>query len=252
MTLTLQQLQQAFMDELSGKPSEAFQALVVDNGPDGRMNKARRIDIYQRNHIGARASGLGTSYPVCQQILGEDTFYRLASDYVATFPSNHWDLNFHGADFNQFLAVQCDRIPAFADLFYLPELARLEWLFHISYYAQENQAIAVQNQDPEALIFHPDSSLRLYCSELPVYQIWQNNREGQGEKPVENNQSCYYHLIFREEFFPKIHSLSQSQYQLLNGCLAGKSLAELAEVHGETVAENIPLFIEQRWLALGN
>lgn len=250
--LSLQQLQQAFMAELSGQPSDAFRTLVKDNSLDGKMDKVRRIDIYQRNHIGARISGLGSVYAVCKQILGEQVFDRLASDYVAGFRSMHWDLNFHGADFDHFLAEQVASIATLADFFYLPDLARLEWAFHLCYFADANQPIVVQNQAPEHLRFTADTSLQLLTSEWPVFDIWHNNRQGQGELPVEDNLPTYYHLVFREELIPQVYALNEAQYRLISDCLTGQSLAELAGIHGDSVSENIPLFIGHKWLLLSN
>jgi hypothetical protein len=250
MSLSLKQLQQAFVDELSGKPNDAFRSLVFDNKLAGKMAKARRIDIYQRNHIGARASGLGNVYAVCQQILGEELFYRLACDFVATFDSTDWDLNFHGGDFNQFMDQQCRTREGLQELFYLADLARLEWLFHISYFANVNPPCTVQSQDPDDLHFQPDTSLQLFTSELPVFQVWSNNRNDKGEQVVEDNQPVYYHVVFRQQYFPKVYNLDAAQFVLLEDCIKGKTLSELAQIHGETVAANIPLFIESHWLLL--
>ena len=250
MSLSLKQLQQAFVDELSGKPNDAFRALVVDNMLTGKMAKTRRIDIYHRNHIGARASGLGNVYAVCQQIVGEDTFYQLACDYVKTFDSVDWDLNFHGGDFSDFLAVQCRQHQQLNELFYLSDLARLEWLFHISYFANANSPCIIESQDPQALYFQPDSSLGLFTSEFPVFQVWDNNRNGEGEQVVQDNQPAYYHVVFREQYFPQVFNVDKAQFLLLEDCLKGKSLSELALLHGETVSSSIPFFIESRWLQL--
>lgn len=250
MSMSLQKLQLAFMDELSGQSNDTFRALVVENVVAGKMNRNRRIDVYRRNHIGARVLGLGNVYAVCRQILGAAAFDQLAEDYVATFKSSHWDLNFHGKDFELFLSVQCQALDELADLFYLPDLARLEWAFHISYYADANQSGAIHSQGTEQLRFEPDTSLHLLCSELPVYQIWRNNRDGRGDLAVVNDQSHYYQLIFRAEYVPQVHSLNEAQYKLLCDCIDGKSLTQLADIHGEAIVAHIPYFVEQRWLTL--
>ncbi len=250
--LSLAQLQQAFLAELSGQPSEAFRAAVKDNTLAGKMDKARRIDIYVRNHVGARVNGLGNVYAVCQQILGEEVFYHLAADYVASFASAHWDLNFHGGDFDQFLQREIDRLATLAELFYLPDLARLEWAYHICYFAAANQPQTVNTQEPEQLRFVADTSLSLFSTPLPVFQIWHNNRQNKGDLPVEDDQAVYYYVVFRDEFIPQVYTLNEAQYLLISDCVDGKSLAELAELHGEAVSENIPLFIQQKWLVVAS
>jgi hypothetical protein len=217
---------------------------------EGKLTKAKRLDIYQRNHVGARVKGLSNVYPVCEQILGEMAFERLANDHVSQVQSPHWDLNFHGKDFAEFLALQCQQHSGLNELFYLADLARLEWLFHICYYAPANTMVAPSSQDPELITFVADSSLYLFISEWPVQQIWQNNRDDQGEQEVEHNQEHYYHLIYREQFSPQLYNLEVAQYGLLKDCIAGKTLAQLAEIHGEVVSSAIPYFIEQHWLFL--
>lgn len=153
MSLSLKQLQQAFMAELSGKANEDFRSLVVDNTLQGRMGKDRRVEIYRLNHVGARAKGLENTYPVCRQILGEQAFDRLANGHVGTCPSNHWDLNFHGEDFGRCLADKCDQIAALSDFFYIGELAKLEWLYHICYYADDTPPPVLHDQAPEKALF---------------------------------------------------------------------------------------------------
>lgn len=246
MTLSLKQLQQAFVDEVSGKNNEAFRALIVP----GKLDGSRRIAIYQANHIGARINGLSNVFCVCQQILGQEAFNQLARDHVATCDSTHWDLNFYGEGFIGFLQQQCQSTAALADLFYLPELARLEWLFHISYFADVNPVCEVISQAAEDLYFHADTSLHVMSTALPVYQVWQNNREGKGYLAVSDQQANYYHVIFREQYFPQVYHIEQAQYQLLLDCLAGKSLAVLAELHGDIVSTSITDFIQLRWLVL--
>ena len=76
--LTLAELQQAFLQTLGGQSNDDFNSLVVDNTLSGKMGKAQRIDIYQRNHIGARVSALENIYPICQQILGDEAFFHIA------------------------------------------------------------------------------------------------------------------------------------------------------------------------------
>lgn len=240
------------MAELSGKPDEAFRKLVKNNVINGQLGTERRIDIYHRNHIGARGHALNQVYAVCEKILGEGAFNQLVRDYIAQSTSNHWDLNFHGSDFAAFLQTKITTVAELADYFYLPELAHFEWAFHICYFAEANRGEALVSQDPDKLKFIADSSVQLLSSEWPVYQIWHNNRQNKGEQAVEDDQSVYYHLIYREALIPQIYALSAEQYQLIIDCIAGKTLTELAALHGEIVAENIPLFIGQKWLLLSD
>lgn len=92
----------------------------------------------------------------------------------------------------------------------------------------------------------------MFKTDLPVYQIWHNNREGQGEQAVVDDSEHYYHVVFRPEFMPEVDTLDGAVYRLLVDCIDGKSLLEVAEIHGEIVSTAIPTFIERRYVQLRN
>ena len=246
--MKLADLQQAFLAELAGKPQPAFRDTVIDNRLQDKMSKLKRISVYQQTHVAARVGALENIYPVCRQILGEALFDRIATQFVANNQSLEWDLNIQGADFFQALQQVITQHQSLAELAYLPDLARLEWYFHLCYYAPANEQYQPSSDDPEKLTFAPDSSLQLFECQWPVAQIWQVNREGDGEQSIEHNQEVYYHLVHREGFAPQVYTLEAPQYALLQDCLTGANLGELAEKHGEMVSTAVIEFIQRQWL----
>lgn len=176
-------------------------------------------------------------------------FDRIACQYVAANPSLQWDLNIQGADFHQVLAAKIAQHQGLSELTYLPDLARLEWYFHLCYYAPANPQHQPSSDDPEQITFAPDSSLQLFTCVWPVAQVWQINRQDElKEQSVERNQEVYYHIAHREAFAPQIYSLEAPQYALLEDCLQGLSLAALAEKHGEMVSTTVVEFIQRQWI----
>lgn len=248
-TLSLKAFQLAFMDELAGNINPAFRKTIVSEAPDSQTSTEQRINIYCQNHLGARINALASIYTGCKTILGSDTFDQLAREYIAGFASDHWDLNFHGGSFYQFLAQCCLKHETLTDFYYLPDLAKLEWLFHLSYFADAAQVQAAPGQDAQDLCFVTDPSLTLFSSQYPVYTIWYNNINDQGDAEVVDNQDVYYYAICRELNIPQFYPLNQQQYLLLTDCLKGDRLTELAEVHGALVSEQLPLFIGNQWLS---
>lgn len=254
--MTLAELQQAFLAELAGKPQDAFRQCVVDNRLAGKMSKPKRISVYQQTHVAARVGALENIYPICRQILGEALFDRIACEYVAANPSLQWDLNIQGANFYQALTQKIAEHQGLSELVYLPDLARLEWYFHLCYYAPINPQHQPTSDDPEQITFAPDSSLQLFECEWPVAQIWQLNRQSkdedesknEDEQSVEHNQEVYYHLVHREEFAPQVYTLEAAQYALLQDSLNGLSLAALAEKHGKMVSTTVVEFIQRQWI----
>ena len=246
--MTLAQLQQAFLAELAGEPQDAFRKTVVDNRLAGKMSKLKRISIYQQTHLAARVGALENIYPICRQILGEALFDRIACQYVKANPSLQWDLNIQGADYYQALSQTITAHQSLSELVYLPDLARLEWYFHLCYYAPANQLHQPTSDNPEQITFALDSSLQLFKCDWPIAQIWQINRQGEGEQSVEHNQEVYHHIVHREEFAPQVYTLEAEQYALLEDCQQGKSLATLAEKHGEMVSTTVVEFIQRQWI----
>jgi hypothetical protein len=246
--LSLKAFQLAFMDELAGKRNTAFREQLVPDAATAKITTAQRIDIYCQNHLGARVNALANIYTCCKKILGSQLFDRLAANHVSSMPSEHWDLNFHGEPFIDFLSQVCQQHRSLADFHYLADLARLEWQFHLSYFADAAQSLAAPDEGVDNITFIGDPSLSLFCSQHPVYTIWYNNINDQGNKPVVDDSEYYYYAICRESNIPQFYQLNQAQFMLLTDCLNGHSLAQLAANHGELISEELPLFISNLWL----
>ena len=92
-----------------------------------------RMAVYRGNAFGNWSAALGGAYPVVRRIVGEQFFDAMARDYARAHPSG---------------AVTCMNMAhsspyssrhtrTRADLPYLADVARLEWLAHRAYYAAD-------------------------------------------------------------------------------------------------------------------
>lgn len=226
----------------------AFTRLLT---PAAGPTSAERIAIYRNNTLGGRARALSNVHPVCAMILGERCFGSLARRYAAERPSTDADLNLHGADFSHWLAPLTQPGGKLEGLPYLPDLARLEWLWHAVYYAPDDSPFDVRgfaaaaSQDPAGIRFALAASLRLLRSDYPIHGIWQAHRAGEapGEFPLGDGDHL---VIWRPESRGEVTAVDQPVFALLEAMVAGHTLTEL-EAQGHSV-EVLPDLIARRWI----
>lgn len=134
-----------------------------------------RLGIYRGNLASAWRRALASAYPLLRKVLGEDDFDGLARAYGRAHPARDPDLNRFGAELADFVGTD-DARP------WLPDLARLEWSVHESWYAPDAPAVsgggplsvlaALNPQQFEAsrAILHP--SLRLHAADWATAAFW--------------------------------------------------------------------------------
>ena len=104
-----------------------------------KITVARGLAVYRNNIRGAWRNALAATFPVLTQLLGEDGFSLCAQDYCAAHPSQSGDLNELGVHFAEFLA----QYAPLSEYPYLPDVARLEWLWHRAHYAADAAPLSV-------------------------------------------------------------------------------------------------------------
>jgi len=249
-TLSLAQLQKHFIAEFTRNSNPKFRETIKGNVLNNNVDQL--IAIYCNNHYGARLSALLSIFPVTEQIIGSENFTPLALKFSKQCTSTHWDLNTNGDEFIDFIHNEISKNSYLNELFYLAELSRLEYLFHLTYYAENIKVSAVLNQQTEQdaakMCFIKNPSLHLFKTPYPVYQIWQNNKNGQGELSVKDTQEKYFHVIYREEFKPCIKIVDESEFELLSLVIKGVTLLDLVNQHGEYVTKLLPEFLKNKWI----
>ena len=162
----------------------AFAAALLDPQlpcPDGLCSAngadpASRFSVYRNNVQSSLINALADSYPVVQQLVGEDFFRAMAAVFVQQHPPETPLMSRYG-----------EALPAFLDAFepaasvpYLADVARLERLRTRAYHAADAlpvrpEQITAALADPTALSdlrfkLHP--SLHLLDSHYAVVAIW--------------------------------------------------------------------------------
>ncbi len=164
--------QHEFFDALLDPARPIPAGLTTWNGSD----PAVRFAVYRNNVIVSLIDALADSYPVAQELVGEEFFRAMARLYVDAEPPRSRVLAFYGTSFPDFI----EHFPPAASVPYLSDVARLEMLRVRAYHAAEcatlpadaiAQSLADVDQLPTSVIrFHP--SVRLLRSQYAAASLW--------------------------------------------------------------------------------
>ena len=193
------------------------------------------LEIYRNNTLGSRSLALESVYPVCLRLVGADCFRGLAREYVRRYPSTHPDLNQFGAGFAGLLDDMIGRLPAFAQLPWLTDLLRLEWLCHQVYYQADDEPLDMARlhaDDADRLCPRPRRCLAWLRTPWPVHAIWEAHQHA-AEPPVMQVVAGDWYLVVERRNQHAVPVVSESGIlNLLDACASGVSIAEIAEDQG--------------------
>lgn len=209
----------------------------------GSLSNAARLDVYRRNVSGGHVAVLEQVYPVCRAILGERTFATLAREYTWRVPSADADLNFYGATWPAFAASHLD---GFA---YLEDLGRLEFAWHQSWSAADDEAFdfaAFEHaaSQPERLVFLTSHSLTLMDSAWPIHALWQCHCNGESPAEIQANSWPDRLVIARNGFETEVTPVSEGIFDLLT---AISNRLPLAQLDADSLSE-LPSLITKGWV----
>lgn len=215
-------------------------ALFSHAGPTG-------LAVYRGNVFGNWAQALACAYPIVRKIVGEEFFQGLAREYARNHPSVSGDLNQYGAQLAEFIAI----FPHSQDLPYLPDVARMEWLAHRAYYAQDAKPFGLEAPDEfSRLALAPPCAL--LASDWPLARIWTVHQDGyEGEIDVDLNSGPDRVLVHRPRWRALVRWLAPGDYRFLDCARQGATLGEALEA---AVAEDSgfdPSLALARWIDAG-
>lgn len=249
----LKQWQESFLGAVQGKDAfrSNMQELVI-------KPYYPRIDIYADCSHETFVQALRLSYPHTLQLLGEECFYGLASDFV-----NSPFLEQHGVSENSLddFGVQLPEfLPQWLSdhnidgLDYLSQLSTLDWLIQQAYHAADTSvfnlaAYGELTEDSQNIVcFELAPSIQLMASDWPLKAIVDWHELG-ADTALDIQPSKEYYLIWRQQWLPKIEVLNQGQYQLLLAIQQGQNLAELAQGESQNELGNLSGWIQQGWIS---
>lgn len=221
---SLRELQESFAAALFDP--EAAEAGLLTLLQESEAEGRRRLAAYRHSVAGNLRHALEATYPVVANIVGGPFFREAGRRYALAHPSRSGDLNEYGEDFADFLAAY----PHAADLPYLPDVARLEWLIQKVYYGPDAPPPALQmlaEMAPEAwgeLAFDIVPAHARLDSTWPIVAIWTVNQPGySGSMAVDFSRSAHA-LIVRRGGLAGAESLTPGEAVLFDLLAAGRPL----------------------------
>ncbi len=230
---TLEQQQQGFAASLIDRVETQEILNLFKPLPDLQQ----RLALYRGNLKAIWIATLSQAYPVLLQLVGSAYFEQIAPVYARACPSQTGNLAEFGHDFADFLQAQTE----IASYPYLPDVARLEWLLHRSYYAKENPVLDLpalarwaheQGVDPMTLSLGWQGYAEIFASDYAVASIWQCLQES---NPGQDDlSSCDWRqgeciLISRHNWQSQPRSLTQAEYAALSALRGGQTLGAAME-----------------------
>lgn len=180
---------------------------------------------YRANVFGNWEQALACAYPIVRKIVGEEFFRGLAHRYARAHPSASGDLNEYGLELARFVGT----FEYTRDLPYLPDVARMEWLAHRAYYAEDPAAFDLHRfQEPFRLRLTPPCAL--IASDWPLERIWTVHQDDyEGEIDVDLGAGPDRVLVHRPRWRAQVRALAPGDYRFLGMIHEGAALDQALE-----------------------
>ncbi|MEQ8444981.1 MAG: DNA-binding domain-containing protein [Pelagibacterium sp.] len=163
-------------------------ALPLGLTSSGGRNDPLRFAVYRNNVHVSLVAALAKGFPVVGKLVGEEFFGAMARIYVGQTKPSSPLLFTYGADFPAFIAG----FPPAASLPYLPDIARLEYVWTQAYHAADDPVLTIEalrglaSDDLLESHLEPHPAAALVASHFPIGSIWQAHQHTQPAKVTSN------------------------------------------------------------------
>lgn len=197
------------------------------DGPAGSVCRDR-FGVYRANIAVSLVEALRDAFPVVNRLVGEDFFTAMARAHAIASPPMSPVLLEYGRGFPDFIA---GFEPA-AGLPYLPDVARLEWLWLETYHAAEDVAVApdrlaaVPGDHIPALRFHMHPATRFAVFDYPVIDIWRRHQGADAPGEFHATPRPDHVLLARPDANVSVIALTAGAFLLLCALERGRTLGD--------------------------
>ncbi|WP_417942204.1 putative DNA-binding domain-containing protein [Flavobacterium sp. RS13.1] len=212
-----------------------------------KLTAQEHLAIYQRSYIARLRNCMSQQFSALEYALGEAIFCAFADDYLASNPSNNYNLSFLGAHFADYL--ENNRPDANEDIKedwidFMIELARFEYAIGLLFEekAEENYQLAAIDTSEEQLKLVP--VFALFKFQFPVRKYYHEFKNGKNPALPFGKES--YCVVLRHKFKLSIYDLHKEQYDFLCFFKENKNIIETKEWFNSFYKENTVQF-EQVW-----
>ncbi len=234
------------------KDNIGARSLFSLNNPETTL---RGLRAYRANAQALSESALCASFPVLQQLMGEENFRHLAHDFWQTLPPERGDLAQWGGALQAYLPQVPQLQALLNDHPYLPDIARAEWALHTAATASDAQLNAASFQlltqhEPEQLHLILSPGCALIRSPYPVVALIHLHDPRVSEAHAEAREAIAQcepqtALIWRQGLRPLIWAVDSATAALIEATMHGQPLS----VALNAAFEQNPDFNFSAWLA---
>ncbi len=226
---------------------DAFAEALLADAPAGPVARQPGFSVHRNTSARGSVEALRSAFPTVDLMLGEDMFGEVALAYRTEQPPRTPVLAAYGACFPNFLARQTWA----AELPYVPDVARLDWLWLESLLARDCSMPRTPSKwdGTQRIVLHPTA--RFAWTTTPAMTIWQAHRRAEDFAELTPEWREEGALFARRGFSVQAQQIGRPEHLLLVACAAGTRfndcIAAVAGAHPE--ADVVALFV--RCLALG-
>ncbi|MBS9778053.1 MAG: putative DNA-binding domain-containing protein [Gammaproteobacteria bacterium] len=220
-----------FYDEfeayLKGEDSNITDSIIANDKGDA----VERMAIYKDAYAMRLMDILYGDYPTIHEILGTETFFSMAKEYLEKYPSTSFTVR----HFGQYLPKFLQEAAPYSDYPYLWQIADFEWAKGTVFDAPDTELFTIEELasiDPEeweniTFTFIPAMSRLIYDYNVP--QIWQAvNDDTQESEPVMLQKSLPW-VMWRKDLNPNWYSMSDDEDWFFIQARKGATFGELCE-----------------------
>ncbi|HCY62222.1 MAG TPA: DUF2063 domain-containing protein [Oxalobacteraceae bacterium] len=229
--------------DFQGQFAQALFIEQSDAAPEiANLMRQPGFAIYRNTVIKSRIDALQANYPAVARLVGEAWFRATAAFYARENSPRDPVMLSYGETFPTFL----QQFEPAGELGYLPGVARLDRFWGEAHAAQDEPVLdpdAIAGFTPQALgcvVLQPHAAARwAWFEALPVYTIWERNRE----QLDDDNEIAWQGegaLLVRPHAAVEWIPLGAGGCAFLDACMAGYPLAEAA-MSGLEVQEDLDL-----------
>ena len=150
--------QQDFYQGIFNPTDENIQQACIDVINTDTLSAEERLSIYRGSILGGITTALTGIYPVCEKLVGQQYFIQMVAGYLREYPSGSPDIGNYGDKLAEYLTEFISKQASAQELIYLPDTARLEWLWHKAFNSEDASSLH-QPLTKRPLIYRPLTEL---------------------------------------------------------------------------------------------
>lgn len=221
----LRELQENFQDYILNN-NEKIVGQLTDLE---RMSAKDRADVYKNGYSLRLLEIMSKDFPRLKEMMGEEAFEKMGREYIAAYPSNHFNIVLFDRHMNQFMSTYENVEPVHI------EMAAFEWKMSQALIAADAPQLTVEDLaaiPPDdwgnmKLEFHPSvSTIELFTNAPLIFRAYEEETE---IPEITNSEESVNWMIWRFEKKSYFVSLNEHRFYIYNAIREGKTFGDICE-----------------------